>query len=89
MARVVAPWSAMGSSPEREGRGRGRGRGGTAGGAPWRAWGGAARSSSAPAASRSFSVRDYLYVRESRKEEGERRRKRKGRKRKEKIWKIF
>jgi hypothetical protein len=58
MAEVGGPWPAMESSPERKGKGGG-GQGGAAGGhgvgerAPW---GGAARSSSAPAAPFSFSA---------------------------------
>jgi hypothetical protein len=47
------------------------------------AWGGVARSSSAPAASCSFSVRGcLLYVRESKKEKGEEKEKKKKKKQK-------
>jgi hypothetical protein len=74
---------------EREGEGEG-GEGAQLG-APWGAWGGAARSSSAPAAPCSFSIRDcLLYVREeSRKEEEEeKKKKRKEKQKKRKNGKI-
>jgi hypothetical protein len=75
---------------EREGEGEGEGGEGAQLGAPWGAWGGAARSSSAPAAPCSFSVWDcLLYVREeSRKEEGEEKKK-KRKEKKEKNGKNF
>jgi hypothetical protein len=84
-------WSSMASHGELAGEeGEGDGGEGAQLGAPWGAWGGAARSSSTPATPCSFPVRDcLLYVREeSRKEEGEEK-KMKGRKRKEKKKNIY
>jgi hypothetical protein len=75
MVEVGAPWPTMVSSPERKDRGR-HGEGGCRRGG---------RHGDSALLLR--SVLCVLYVREGKKEEGERRRKRKGRKRKEKIWK--
>jgi hypothetical protein len=100
MAGIEAPWSAMGTSPEREG-GKGKRERGAQLGAAWGT--GAARGHHGeglqallPAHAASVCSRVLREEENSRKEEGERRRKRKGRKGKEKkrnekgkIWKTF
>jgi heme exporter protein D len=80
MAGVRVPWPAMGSSPERKGKvERGARLGAQNGEGEWAPWGGAARSSLAPAAVRVLrSVHEKkLNVRKKRRRKERRKRKRK------------
>jgi hypothetical protein len=86
MAEVGAPWPAMGSSPEREGRGTERGRGGAAGGCAMRGY---RRGGSVHAAPLVLSASLYMKKKAGRRKEKRRERKeKKGRKKeKEEKWK--